>query len=172
MYTRGLMKQEDPMELYIPVNELAFCLRPETRDSIRALYWVSWILTYASKFKADKKQYLVCSYRSNEYVDEKYLRSPIWIVWSAVMEAVKSSPQVGTLNPYIDALYKMYCLRWGQGELRKRLPFLITAIIFVCESTTIDIHYSVPHNIATVQDVIGNIPQWIGAIIHTQKTFA
>jgi len=172
MYARSLMKQEDPMELYVPVNEFAYCMRPETRDSIRGLYWVSWILAYASKYKLDNKTHLVCSYRSNDYVEEKYLRSPVWIIWSVVMEAARTSPQSGTLGPYIDALYKMYCLRWGQGDLRKRLPFLITAILFVCESTTLDIHYAVPHDITVVQQVVTNIPQWIGAIIHTQKTFS
>jgi hypothetical protein len=172
MYARSLMKQEDPMELYIPVNEFMFCLRPDTRDSIRALYWASWILGYASKYKADNKQYLQCSYRSNEYVEEKYLRSPIWILWSVIHETARSSPQSGTITPYIEALYKMYCLRWAQGDLKKRLPFFITAVLFICESTTLDIHYSVPNNIRTVQDIVTNIPQWIGAIIHTQRTFA
>ena len=172
MYARALMKQEDPMEFYIPVNEFAYCLRPEARDSIRALYWASWILAYASKYKTDNKQYLVCAYRSNDYVEEKYLRSPIWILWSIVQETTRTSPQSGTLTPYIDALYKMYCLRWAQGDMRKRLPFLINAILFICESTTLDIHYSVPHDIATVQQITTNIPQWIGAIIHTQRTFS
>ena len=172
MHARPIMKQEDPMELYIPTNELMFCLRPETRDSIRALYWVSWILAYAAKYKVDRKEYLSCAYRSNDYVEERYLRSPIWILWSCVLETTRTSPQSGVLTPYIDALYKMYCLRWAKGDLKKRIPFLTTAIIFVCESNTLDIHYAVPQNIAIVQDIITNIPQWISAIIQTQKTFS
>jgi len=172
MHARSIMKQEDPMELYIPTNELMFCLRPETRDSIRALYWVSWILAYAAKYKIDRKEYLSCAYRSNDYVEEQYLRSPVWILWSCVLETTRTSPQSGVLTPYIDALYKMYCLRWAKGDLKKRIPFLITAIIFVCESNTLDIHYAVPQNIAIVQDIITNIPQWISAIIQTQKTFS
>ena len=100
------------------------------------------------------------------------MRSPIWILWAVVLETVRNSPQSGVLNPYIDALYKMYCLRWGQGDLKKRLPYLITAILFVCESNTLDIHYAVPHDIGVVQQVTTNIPQWIGAIIHTQRTFS
>jgi len=172
MYARSLMKQEDPMELYVPINEFAYSIRPETRDPIKALYWISWVLTYASKYRIDNKKYLICAHRSNEYVEEKYLRSPIWILWAVILETVKTSPQSGTLIPYIDALYKMYCLRWGQGELKKRLPFLINAVLFVCESTTLNIHYSVPHDITVVQQVVSNIPQWIGAIIHTQRTFS
>jgi len=161
-YARTIMKQEDPMELYVPVNEFAYCLKPETRDSIRALYWVSWILKYAAKYKEDQKTYLVCAYRSNDYVEEKYLRSPIWILWNVVLESTNST---------IEALYKMYCLRWSQGDLKKRLPFLITAIIFVCESNALDTSL-VPRNIGQVQDIVQNIPSWIEAIKQTKKTFA
>jgi hypothetical protein len=136
------------------------------------LYWVSWILAYASKYHTDTKQYLVCGYRSNDYVEEKFLRSPIWIIWAVVLEATRTSPQSVVLTPYVDALYKMYCLRWSKGDLKKRIPFLINSILFICESTTLDIHYTVPHNIGTVQEIVTNIPQWIEAIIHTQKTFS
>ena len=122
-YARTIMKQEDPMELYVPINEFAYCLKSETRDSIRAIYWVAWILKYASKYKEDQKTYLICAYRSNDYVEEKFLRSPIWILWAVILE---------NKNDMIEALYKMYCLRWSQGDLKKRLPFLITSIIFVC----------------------------------------
>jgi hypothetical protein len=161
-YARTIMKQEDPMELYVPINEFAYCLRSETRDSIRALYWVSWILKYSAKYKEDNKTYLLCAYRSNEYVEEKFLRSPIWILWSVILE---------NKNDIIEALYKMYCLRWVQGDLKKRLPFLITAIIFVCESNALDTSL-VPKNIGQVQDIVQNIPEWLEAIKQTKKTFA
>jgi hypothetical protein len=172
IYARPIMKQEDPMELYIPINEFAYCLRPETRDSLKALYWVSWILKYASKYKEDQKTYLICGYRSNDYVEEKYLRSPIWILWAVIMENMRNSPQVTIITPYIEALYKMYCLRWSQGDLKKRLPFLITSILYVCESSTLDIHYFVPQNISQVQEIVLNIPEWLEAIKQTKKTFA
>jgi hypothetical protein len=166
------MKQEDPMELYIPINEFAYCLRPETRDSLKALYWVSWILKYASKYKEDQKTYLICGYRSNDYVEEKYLRSPVWILWAVIMENMRNSPQATIITTYIEALYKMYCLRWSQGDLKKRLPFLITSILYICESSTLDIHYFVPQNISQVQEIVLNIPEWLEAIKQTKKTFA
>jgi len=170
-YAKSLMKPEDPMELYVSINELIYCLRPECRDAMKALYWISWILKFSSKYKEEHKTPLVCAYRHNEYVEDKHCRHVIWLLWEVVWDIVRSSPQYGTLNPYIDALYKMYCLRWSPSDLKKRIPFLINAIYFVCESTTLDIHYSVPHDITTVQGVITNIPSWIHAIIETQKTF-
>jgi hypothetical protein len=171
-YGRPLIKQDDPVEFYVPFNELVYCLRPESRDSTKAFYWVSWILAYSSIFKKQNKRPVVCGYRHNVFIDDKFCREHIWLLWDAVHDAARSSPQSGTLAPYIDALFKFHCLRWTPGVLKSRMCFLVTAILFVCESTTLDIHYSVPQNIQTVQDVTQNIPQWISAIITTQRTFS
>jgi hypothetical protein len=171
-YARHLAKQRDPLEVYIPLNELVYCLRPETRDITRALYWVAWILKYARQFKKQTKEDLNCSPRPNDYIDTKSYTHPVWLVWDAVLDASKSSPQSGLLAEYIQALYKIHCLRWTPSLLKSRICFLVVAIQYVCESTTLDIHYGVPSNITVVHEVVQNIPQWIQAIIQTQKTFS
>lgn len=171
-YARHLMKQGDSLDLYIPLNELYYCLRPETRDITKALYWVAWILKYASNFKKQNKRDLECSFRNNQYVEDKYCKLAIWLIWDAILDASQKSPQAGILKPYIECLHKIHCLRWMPSLLKTRIPFLITAIQYICESTTLDVHYAVPHNISTVHGVIENIPQWIQAIIQTQKTFS
>jgi hypothetical protein len=94
------------------------------------------------------------------------------LLWDAVLDAGKKSPQAGILEPYLDALFKLHCLRWNPAVLKNRLSFLITAMVFVCESTTLDIHYKVPQDILMIQDLVSNVPQWIHAILQTQKTFA
>jgi len=171
-YAKQLMKEHDPIELYVPYNELAYCLRPETRDVSRALYWVAWMLKYASQFKKQNKTDLPCSYRINPFIDEKYASLVIWMIWECVQDAAHHSPQSGTLKPYIDALFKFHCLRWSPSVMKQRVVFLNTAILFICESTTLDVHYSVPHDIVAVHGLIENIPSWISAIVQTQKTFS
>jgi hypothetical protein len=171
-YARHIVKDHDPVELYISLNELAYSLRPETRDFTKAIYWVAWILKYASQFKKQNKDPLECSYRPNMFIDDKYARHVIWMIWEVVLDAAKHSPQAGTLGPYIDSLFKFHCLRWSPTVLKQRACFLVTAIQFICESTTLDIHYSVPHDIVTVHHILEGIPQWINAIIQTQKTFS
>lgn len=170
-YGRHISLKDDPLEIYIPLNELAYCLRPESRDLTRALYWAAWLLKYASQCKKQNKTDLVCNIRSNPYVDDKYAHSIIWLLWDTVLDAAKNSPQAGLLEPYTDALFKLHCLRWNPAVLKNRICFLITAMVFVCESTTLDIHYKVPQDILTIQQLISNIPQWIQAILQTQKTF-
>jgi len=50
--------------------------------------------------------------------------------------------------------------------------FYISAILFICESSSLDIHTAVPADLIKVHELIGNIPQWIQAILQTQKTFS
>jgi hypothetical protein len=171
-YARHLIKQQDPLELYVPLNELVYCIRPETRDITKALYWVGWILKYSSQYKKQHKIDLACSPRSNDYIESKFYTHAIWVIWEAVLDSSRSSPQNGIIRKYIDSLYKIHCLRWTPTLLKSRLCFLIVAIQYICESTTLDVHYAVPHDITIVQSVITNIPQWIQAIIQTQRTFS
>jgi hypothetical protein len=69
-YGRHLAKKDDPLDIYIPFNELIYCLRPETRDITKALYWVSWILKYASRYKKEQKLDLKCNFRNNVYIED------------------------------------------------------------------------------------------------------
>ena len=170
-YGKDISLGEDPLELYIPLNELVYSLRPETRDIMRSLYWSAWILKYAS-VKKKEKQEVICAYRGNQFIEDKFGRHPVWMIWNAVLDAANRSTQAGLLNPYVDALFKMYCLRWTSGNMKSRDLFLISAIVFVCESSTLDIHAKVPSDIHTIQNVVSNIPQWILAIIETKKTFS
>lgn len=171
-YAKHLIKEHDPLELYVPYNELVYSLRPETRDFTRAMYWVAWMLKYASQFKKQNKTDLTCTVRPNMFVDSKSSHLVLWMLWEAVQDASAHSPQSGTLAPYIDSLFKFHCLRWSPSMLKQRMVFMTCAILFICESTTLDIHYSVPHDITTVHKLTENIPQWVHAIIQTQKTFS
>ena len=170
-YARHISLKDDPMDIYIPLNELAYCLRAESRDLTRSLYWTAWLLKYASQCKKVNKTELVCNIRSNPFVDDKFAHHIIWLLWDTVLDAAKNSPQAGLLEPYTDALFKLHCLRWNPAVMKNRICFLITAMMFVCESTTLDIHYKVPQDIITTQQLVSNIPQWIHAILQTQKTF-
>ena len=171
-YVRHLLKEEDPMDLYVSLNELAYCLRPESRDFTRAIYWISWILKFASAFKHTNKRPLECSFRPNPYIDQSHGRHVVWIFWDIVQNASRSSPQAGVLNPYIDALYKLHCLRWNPSVMKSRCCFLVCACLYICESNTLDIHYPVPQDIIAVKGIVESTPNWIHSIIQTQKTFS
>ena len=167
-FAKHIAAPNDPLELYVPMNELVYCM--SAKDCIRAFYWTAWIMKYASQKKKEKVEF-ICAHRGNSFIDDKFGNLPIWMIWSIVLDAAKTSPQAGLLNPYMDALFKLYSLRWNPGVAKARNVFLLAAITFVCESSTLDIHYKVPGDFHTIQTVVANIPQWILAILQTKKTF-
>jgi hypothetical protein len=171
-YARYIVKEEDPLDLFVPLNELTYCLRPESRDFTRAIYWISWMLKFAKVYKNSKKVPLDCAYRPNPYIDQSHARNVVWVIWDVVNTVSRSSPQAGVLAPYIDALYKLHCLRWTPSVIKSRMCFLVCACLFICESNTLDIHYPVPQDIITVKGIVESVPNWIHSIIQTQKTFS
>lgn len=161
-FGRAVSLGEDPIELYVPLNEFVYCLKPESRDVMRALYWCAWMLKYTSQKKKEKQE-IVCGFRGNEYIDDVGARHPIWMIWDAVHKA-----SIPIHRAHIDALFKMYCLRWKPALLKQKMPFLLSAIEFVCEGGALDIHARVPTEYSLL---LANIPQWIQAIVDTKKTF-
>lgn len=167
-----LIQDGDPYELSVPMNELCFHLQADVRDPVRALYWMAWILKYCSHQKKQSKQTVNFSPRTNEYVSDKYAQHPIWMFWAAVWTAVDSSPHVGTLRPFIDALYRMHNLRWNPGSAKQRLPFLICAVCFVCESNSLDFFGPANGRPSEVETNLESIPRWIETILQTRDSFS
>lgn len=54
-FGKPFMKQYDPKELLIPINEFAYCLDSTQKNTIKACFWVEWILKFANQKKKNKK---------------------------------------------------------------------------------------------------------------------
>jgi len=154
------------MMVAVPINEFTYCLRQDIRDTTRALYWMAWVYAYAREYKKQAKQPLLFADRSDEYVPSKDGRHVAWIFWDAIRKQMGASAR-----PYIDVLYRMYCLRWSPSDAKSRQPLLTAAIVLVCEGTTIDTSPVSGENL-TVANVLNGIPGWIDAIVRTQKSFS
>jgi hypothetical protein len=151
-------KADDPYELKIPFNE--FCFSVQTRDTLRALYWMSWILTYAREQKKRTKQSLIVAERRNPYVNSKFARALVWMFWDVVNAHT---------NTYVEALYKLYCLRWEPKLAKPRQALLLTAILFVTE--TPDAREPAKKNDLEISAVLHKIPQLLETIQATRNTF-
>jgi hypothetical protein len=152
------VKADDPYELKIPFNE--FCFSIQTRDTLRALYWMSWILAYAREQKKRTKQPLLCAERRNPYVNSKFSKALVWMFWD-VLNAHS--------NTYIESLYKLYCLRWEPKLSKPRQSLLLTAIVFVTE--TLDAREPAKRNDLEISAVLHKIPQLLETIQATRNTF-
>ena len=152
------LKAEDPFELKIPFNE--FCFSIQTRDTQRALYWVSWILSYAREQKKRTKQPLLGAERRNPYVDSKFAKALVWMFWEVVNAHT---------NTYVESLYKLYCLRWEPKVSKPRQSMLLAAIVFVTEP--VDAREPAKKNELEISAVLQKIPQLMETIQATRNTF-
>lgn len=166
LFGKIVLKRDDPMTVSVPINEFCYCLRSDVRDVTRALYWMAWVFAYCREHKKQTKQTLLFSNRSDEFISVEYGNHVVWIFW----DAIRKQSQVYA-RPYVDVLYKMYCLRWSPGDAKGRQALLIAAILLVCEGTAIDTT-PVTNNTLAISSVTAGIPGWIDAIVRTQQSFA
>lgn len=163
----GILKPEDPYELAIPVNELCFSI--QSRDTLRSLYWVAWILAFAREHKKQSKQAVAISPRTGPLIPTKYSQHLLWLFWDIIH---RYGSQSGFLSPYIDCLEKMYCFKWEPGVAKQRQTFLITAIVFLTESQALDVREPAKKNELEISTLLGGIPRWLETIQATRDTFS
>jgi len=163
----GILKPEDPYELAIPINELCFSI--QSRDTLRSLYWVAWILAFARERKKQSKQALAISPRDGHLIPDKYARHLVWLFWDVVH---RYGSQSGFLVPYLDCLEKMYCFKWEPSVAKQRQTFLLTAIVFLTESQALDVREPAKKNELEISSVMAGIPRWLETIQATRNSFS
>jgi hypothetical protein len=75
-YIEAVLKEDDPKELLIPINELIFNLI--NKNIINVYYWYEWIIEYEN-ICIKKKKKCVCENRS--YAPSGNTHDIIWIIW-------------------------------------------------------------------------------------------
>lgn len=166
LYGRLVLRREDPMPIVTPLNEFCYALRSDVRDTTKALYWMAWVYAYCREHKKQTKQTLLFADRSDEYIPTAHGRHVVWIFWEAVRK--QALPQA---RPYIDALHRMYCLRWSPSDAKARQSLLVSAVLLVCEGVTLDTTPVSAESLA-VANVLSGIPAWLDAIQRMRQSFS
>lgn len=165
LYGKEVLLQQDPYSLAVSTNELCYSLKADVRDLSRCMYWIAWTIALARETKkATKEGFLVAS-RPNDYVSEVHSRDLVWLFWECVFKHAAQA------RPYIDTLFKMYCLRWSPSLRKERQPLLLCAVSLVCDAPSLD---TTPVSGSTMQTeaLLNQVPQWLDAIQRTQQTFS
>jgi hypothetical protein len=155
-YAQEVFKPDDPKELFVAINELAYNISLEGRNIINACYWIEWISEYESICKNNKEKCKI-ERRNSIPVDEKSQMDMIWIVWDVFLkEADKRSGQSGSgqsgsgqsgsgqsgqnklVQKVIKALLSLFTLKYTSGCNRKRKNILYFVVSLLCENVAID----------------------------------
>lgn len=166
IFGRVFLRRDDPLSMAIPVNEFCYALRPDVRDTTRALYWLAWIYAYCREHKKQTKQQLMFADRSDEFVSTAIARHVAWLPWEIVRK--QALPHA---RAHVDTLYKMYCLRWSPSDAKQRQPLMTTAVLLVCEGTSLDTTPVTSQTLA-VANILNGIPGWLDAIMRMQQSFS
>ena len=134
-YADECFMKEDPKELFVAINELAYNISQDGKNIINACYWIEWISEYETICK-NKKEKCKCERRSNMPVDSKNQMDIIWIVWDIFLKEAEKRDKL--VNKVIRALLSLFTLKYTSGCYRKRKYILYFVVSLLCENITND----------------------------------
>ena len=126
-YGEPIFRKGDPKELYIAINELAYCLSTESRNMTKACYWIEWIVEFSAIAKR-RKNIIVnkCERREFARVDPKDQMDLIWMVWDVLI--YMSSFHSRLIQKSIDAAMGLFGMRYTSAASKKRRGLMYFAV--------------------------------------------
>jgi hypothetical protein len=127
-YVEDIFKPDDPKELFIAMNEFAYHLSKESKNSVSACYWLEWILEYETLCK-HKKEICIGETRQFAPIQDKFKNDIIWLVWDIILHEC-SSKKNPLMTKIINAVLEIFSIKYSTGA-KKRRKFLIYYAISV-----------------------------------------
>ena len=152
-YCNNIFKDEDPKELFIPINELSYHISSQSKNVVNACYWIEWIIEYENLCKA-RKEKCICSRRVFKSVNDKYQLEPIWLIWDTLLKQCNlyNNP---IMKKIMDALLTIFCIKYTPGVKRRRRFLIYFAISLLTE--TVDLNFEIVNNMENVTKAVENI---------------
>jgi hypothetical protein len=163
-YIEEILKEDDPKELIIPINELIFNLI--NKNIINVYYWYEWIIEYENICKKKKKK-CVCENRS--FAPSGNTHDIIWIIWDILFyysdpnildkkyniidDAINSNTNANTntntnINTNANAnlkhkiiknLFELFIIKYNNNVKKKRKYIIYYAFALLVENTNFTI---------------------------------
>jgi hypothetical protein len=152
-YVEDIFKPDDPKELFIAMNEFAYHLTKDSKNSVSACYWFEWILEYETLCK-QKKEICISETRQFAPIQDKFKNDIIWLVWDIILHecANKKNPLQCKI---INALLEIFSIKYTSG-VKKRRKFLVYYAISILTDPldlTIDIIANKPELDAIIKKI-------------------
>jgi hypothetical protein len=132
-YGEEVFLEEDPKELFIPVNELSYHLSKDSKNCVSACYWLEWIFEFENIQKS-KKEDCKCQRRTFMNVDPKFQMDIVWLIWDIFLK--ESKKRVNLIQKIIDSTLKLFTLKYTSGCHKKRkllLYFVVGILMETCD---------------------------------------
>jgi len=134
-YADSIFQNEDPKELLVAVNELAYNLSQDGKNAIESCYWIEWISEYETICK-NKKEKCKCERRSSMPVPSNCQMDIVWIIWTAFLNEAEKKGKL--IKKIINAILNLFSLRYTTGCHKKRKYLLYFVVSLLCENVVLD----------------------------------
>jgi len=131
-YITGLLREKDPKEWTVSLNEFAYHISVQSRNMSKACFWLEWMCSYDAICRNRKKP-LLCQKRI-EYaeLETKYRSDFIWLIWETLVYYAKLQGVLETT--LIDTLFEFFRVRYSSCVIKKRKYLLYFAISILTET--------------------------------------
>lgn len=150
-YIEEIIKEDDPKELIIPINELIFNLI--NKNIISVYYWYEWIIEYEN-ICIKKKKKCVCENRS--YAPTGNMHDIIWIIWDILFyysdpaivdkkytiidsENNNNNNNNSLKHKIIKNLFELFIIKYNNNVKKKRKYIIYYAFALLVENTNFNV---------------------------------
>ena len=138
-YVQDIFKPDDPKELFIAMNEFAYHISSESKNSVSACYWLEWILESETLCKP-KKELCLGETRQFAPIQDKFKNDIIWIVWDIILQTCNTKKNQ-LITKIVSALLEIFSIKYSVGVKKRRKFIIYFAISMLADPVdlTIDI---------------------------------
>lgn len=147
----AIIKDGDPKELFISINEFAYSLF--SNNSYSACYWLEWILEF-ELINKKKKECCLIERRSWVKVSDKNQTDIIWMVWDVILYYTEKK-HCPITKKIVNSLLDLFCIRYSTGIKRRRKYLIYNAISLLTEPVNYKIE--MVSNLSLLKQIVDNI---------------
>jgi hypothetical protein len=167
-YAEDIFLKDDPKELFISANELAYNLTNEGKNSVSACYWMEWIIEFETICK-QKKEKFKCERREFANVESNCQMDIVWIIWDIFL--TESKKRSNLVQRIINSALNIFCLRYRSGCHKKRRLLMYFVIEVFTEPYSLEEEIvRDKHKIITITQHINKIYKQIKKNEHSPGT--
>jgi hypothetical protein len=156
-YAEDIFLKDDPKELYVAINELAYNISEDGKNIINACYWIEWIIEFETICKS-KKEKCKCDRRTNIPVESKNQMDIVWMIWDTFLKETSKRSKI--VIKIINALLNLFTLKYTSGCHKKRKNILYFVVSLLCENINTDEEIIRK----TQQEIVSNILKKINTV--------
>ena len=144
---KQIMRNEDPKDLMLPINELAsqillsrklleshnVMLGPSTARS-EPFYWLAWFLEWEKHMSSKKvnDDGYHGAHRESRLYDSKFAKDSVWIVWDLLLGlADRFHTSESPVGDSVYALYRLYTVNFSRAKKTERKGLLYNAVQYL-----------------------------------------